>query len=143
MIAMTGVAITVDATEIATQGHQTAIAARVHAPTETVEMIDIVHLHLLTGEAVAAVVVQDVAAAGAIADLHLHYLEMVLTLLVEDLLFLLYLPLTVEDGTHRFLIDHILELDLAVVVVEEVTTTDATIDHLILLQDEKEVLLHG
>jgi hypothetical protein len=113
-------------------------------------MIDIVHLHLLTGEAVAAVVVQDVAAAGAIADLHLHYLEMVLTLLVEDLLFLLYLPLTVEDGTHRFLIDHILELDLAVVVaaaavvvVEEVTTTDATIDHLILLQDEKEVLLHG
>jgi hypothetical protein len=91
-----------------------------------------------------------VAAAGAIADLHLHYLEMVLTLLVEDLLFLLYLPLTVEDGTHRFLIDHILELDLAVVVaaeaavvVEEVTTTDATIDHLILLQDEKEVLLHG
>lgn len=140
---MTDVAITVDATEIATQGHQTAIAARVHAPTGTVEMTDIVHLLLLTGE--AAAVVQVVVVAGAIAGLHLHYLEMVLTLLVEDLLFLLYLPLTVEDGTHRFQIDHILELDLVVVaaVVEEVTTTDATIDHLILLQDEKEVLLHG
>lgn len=139
---MTDVAITVDATEIATPEHQTAIAARAHALTEIVEMTDIVHLLLLTGE--AAVVVQVVAAVGAIEDLHHHYLEMVLILLVEDLLFLLYLPLTVEDGTHRLLIGHILGLDLVVVaVVEEVTTTDATIDHPILLQDEKEVPLHG
>jgi hypothetical protein len=139
MIAMTDVAITVDATEIETPEHQIAIAARVHALTEIVEMTDIVHLLLLIGE---AAVVQAVAAVGAIEDLHHHYLETALTLLVEDPLFLLYPLLTVEDGTHRFLIDHILEPDL-VAVGEEVTMTDATIDHLIQLQDEKEVLLHG
>ena len=140
---MTDVAITVDATEIVTQEHQTAIAVRAHVLTEIVGMTGIVHLLLLIGE--AAVVVQVVAADGAIEDLHHHYLEMVLTLLVEDLLFLLYLPLTVEDGTHHFLIDHILGLDLAAVavVVEGVTTTDAMIGRLTQLQDEKEVLLHG
>lgn len=129
------------ATEIGIPEGQIAIAALAHVLIEIAEMTDIVHHLLLTGE--VAEVVQVVVVAGVTGVLlRLHWAETDLTLLVEDLLFLLCLPLTVEDGMHHYLIDHIPEADLAV-AAEGATMTDATIVLLTQPQGEKEGPLLG